>query len=154
MIRNFKFTVKNQSLPKCRIVAEFFYETPIRAFFRGFQTHNCTTRLNPYPSPCTRCLRALRRTTWSNLWWPRAARALRALVLIPGARSYINMIALHLSSQITCDMKTIHLTRCLRTLRARLLRGCFAAASATLWPRAARAKGPGQGNENNTFIKI
>ena len=35
----------NQNLPKCRIVAEFFYETLIRAFFRGFQT-NCTTRLS------------------------------------------------------------------------------------------------------------
>ena len=33
----------DHNLPKCRIVAEFFYETPIRAFFRGFQT-NCTTR--------------------------------------------------------------------------------------------------------------
>ena len=43
MVWDFKFTVKNQNLPKCRIVAEFFYETPIRAFFRGFQT-NCTTR--------------------------------------------------------------------------------------------------------------
>ena len=43
MCWDFKFTLKNQNLPKCRIVAEFFYETPIRAFFRGFQT-NCTTR--------------------------------------------------------------------------------------------------------------
>ena len=43
MCWDFKFTVKNQNLPKCRIVADFFYETPIRAFFRGFQT-NCTTR--------------------------------------------------------------------------------------------------------------
>ena len=43
MFWDFKFTVRNQNLPKCRIVAEFFYETPIRAFFRGFQT-NCTTR--------------------------------------------------------------------------------------------------------------
>ena len=44
MFWDFKFTVKNQNLPKCRIVAEFFYETPIRALFRGFQT-NCTTRV-------------------------------------------------------------------------------------------------------------
>ena len=43
MFWDFKFTVKNQNLPKCRIVAEFFFETPIRAFFQGFQT-NCTTR--------------------------------------------------------------------------------------------------------------
>ena len=42
MFWDFKFTVKNQNSPKCRIVAEFFYETPILAFFRGFQT-NCTT---------------------------------------------------------------------------------------------------------------
>ena len=43
MCWDFKFIVKNQNLSKCRIVAEFFYETTIRAFFRGFQT-NCTTR--------------------------------------------------------------------------------------------------------------
>ena len=43
MFWDFEFTVKNQNLPKCRIVAEFFYETPIREFFRRFQT-NCTTR--------------------------------------------------------------------------------------------------------------
>ena len=47
MCWDFKFTVKNQNLPKCRIVAEFFHETPIRAFFRGFQT-NCTTRVQEY----------------------------------------------------------------------------------------------------------
>ena len=44
MFWDFKFTVTNPNLPKCRIAAEFFYETPIRAFFRGFQT-NCTTRI-------------------------------------------------------------------------------------------------------------
>ena len=43
MFWDFKFTVKNQNFPNCRIVADFFHETPIRAFFRGFQT-NCTTR--------------------------------------------------------------------------------------------------------------
>ena len=32
MFRDFKFTIKNQNLPKRRIVAEFFYETPIRIF--------------------------------------------------------------------------------------------------------------------------
>ena len=32
-----KFTVKNQNLPKCRIVAEFFHETPIREFFEVFK---------------------------------------------------------------------------------------------------------------------
>ena len=37
--------MKNQNLSKCRIVAEFFYETPIRAFSRGFQA-NCTTRVS------------------------------------------------------------------------------------------------------------
>ena len=38
------------------------------------------------------------------------------------------------------DAHRFHLTRCLRTLRARKR------FSATPWPRAARAKGPGQGN--------
>ena len=42
----------------------------------------------------------------------------------------------------------IHLTRCLRTLRARLLRSF----SATLWPRATRAKGPGQGKCGDTAV--
>ena len=43
----------------------------------------------------------------------------------------------------------VHLTRCLRTLRARLLRSF----SATLWPRAARAKGPGQGKTPGVVIE-
>ena len=37
MCWDFKFIVKNQNLSKCRIVAEFFYETPIRAFFEVFR---------------------------------------------------------------------------------------------------------------------
>ena len=29
--------MKNQNLPKCRIVTEFFYKTPIREFFEVFK---------------------------------------------------------------------------------------------------------------------
>ena len=39
----------------------------------------------------------------------------------------------------------LHLTKCLRTLRARLSCRASKNFSATPWPRAARAKGPGQG---------
>ena len=47
---------------------------------------------------------------------------------------------------------SFHLTRC---LYARCARGCRAAKnSATLWPRAARAKGPGQGNHQSYNYRL
>ena len=49
------------------------------------------------------------------------------------------------ASKKSMHLRNLHLTMCLRTLRARLQSHSLA----TLWPRAARAKGPGQGNKKS-----